>query len=103
MKVPALILATALVAPAAPGDDLRCGKWIVNEETPLEELVSKCGQPRSKEIETQEIRRRNGNGVGTQVVGTTTVEKWIYRRTPGSLPMRVTIEDGKVKRIERAE
>jgi hypothetical protein len=103
MKVPALVLAAALATSAARADDMRCGKWVVDEEISLEEPVSKCGQPRSKEIETREIRRANLNGAGSQVVGTTTIEKWIYRRTPGALPMLVTIEDGKVKRIEKAE
>jgi hypothetical protein len=32
----------------ASADSMRCGKWVVNETTPLGELVSKCGQPRSK-------------------------------------------------------
>ena len=34
---------------------------------------------------------------------TVTRERWIYRRNAGALPMAVTIENGVIRRIERAE
>ena len=36
-------------------------------------------------------------------VGTKITERWLYRRGTQSLPMLVTIIDGKIQSIERAE
>ena len=44
------------------------------------------------------------DGIGERVKrGTVTTEKWTYDRGPSSFAMVVTIEDGKIKSMERAK
>jgi len=99
------ILAVAMLAAslAQASETLRCGTWLVDNEATVAELRAKCGEPVSKESKTEEIRSRNVSGHGTHVVGTTTTERWYYQRSPGALRRVVTIQDGKIKSIDKAE
>jgi hypothetical protein len=103
---PLLVLAVVVLALAAPlahaDETMRCGRWIVNHELTVAELVDKCGEPTSKQIDTTEVRFRNANG-GTRPGGTTTTEKWLYDRGSGKFKMVVTVVDGEVKSIDKAE
>lgn len=101
LTLPTLLL--VLLPSVAHGDAaLRCGSWVVTLPVSKAELLQKCGEPASRETTAEDVRvaRRGG---GSHALGTTTVEKWTYRPEPGSLPMLVTLVDGKVTRIERAE
>lgn len=100
LTLPTLLL---LLPPVALGDDaLRCGSWLVTLPVTKAELLQKCGEPASRETANEDVRTA-GRGGGSHAIGTTTIEKWTYRPDPGSLPMLVTLVDGKVTRIERAE
>lgn len=91
-----------LFAGIAAADSMRCGSTIVDETTSVADLLAKCGEPVSKDVKAEDVYSRNPDGF-TRKVGTKLTERWIYKRTPGSLPMAVTIVDGKVTRLERAE
>lgn len=96
--LPALI---GLLPLAASAESFRCGKWIISEETTLDELVQKCGTPTTVESRTEDIKSRNRNNGLLIKTGETTTEIWTYDRGPQALPMVVTLVDGRIKRIER--
>ena len=92
-----------LVIPGlAASESMRCGKWIVNEEMPSEEIVAKCGQPQDKDVKTEDVLAVNARGNRVKL-GTTTTERWYYKRSRGSLTMVVTVVDGATKSIARAD
>lgn len=86
----------------AASESMRCGKWVVNEATPAEEIVAKCGEPQEKEVKTEDVRGINALGNPIKL-GKSTTERWYYKRSRGSLTMVVTVLDGETKTIERAE
>jgi hypothetical protein len=88
---------------ASTADSMRCDKWVVNETVSLSELVDKCGTPTSKTVETEDVIARNAATGAVRKVGTKVIERWLYRRGTQSLPMLVTIVDGKIHSIERTE
>lgn len=88
--------------PVASADSMRCGQSIVNEENTPSEVLNKCGEPQHKDVSTQDIIVRNPAGY-TRKTGVQVTERWYYQRSSQALPMLVTIVDGKVKSIERAE
>jgi len=69
----------------------------------VEELLEACGEPASKTVEVIDVHGPNVRGAGNVKRGTVTVEKWTYDRGAQSFAMVVTIEEGKIKSIERAE
>lgn len=87
---------------ALADESMRCGNWVVKAPMTLGELLEKCGEPVGKEATAEDVRA-GGRGTASRVVGKTVTEKWTYRPSSGSLPMVVTISDGKVVRIERAD
>jgi hypothetical protein len=97
-----MALGLLLFAGAAPAESMRCGSSIVNETTSVAELLAKCGEPLSKDVKAEDIYTRNADGFSRKI-GTKITERWIYQRTNRSLPMAVTIVDGKVTRLERAD
>jgi Protein of unknown function (DUF2845) len=101
MKI-SMLGAVALLWPLAASADetFRCGKWIASSAMTVTELIQKCGEPTSRESETEDVMARNHN-VGLMVkVGETTVATWTYDR--GANPaMVVTIVDGHIKSIDR--
>lgn len=100
MRTSPLILLFTLSLPlCASAESMRCGKWIVNEETPLSELLEKCGEPLRKQEKTEEVWGRNPSGAAIRT-GTSKTEWWFYQQSRGSLPRVVKILDGKVVRIE---
>jgi hypothetical protein len=84
-------------------DSMRCGNKVVSESATLAELVTKCGQPQSRDVEKEDVYAINPNGARVKTGGQTVKERWIYRPTPGALPMAVQIVDGKIVSISRAE
>lgn len=103
MRAPLLTLLLLALPGAAAADSMRCGRWVVDETASVAELLEKCGEPTSKEIETEDVMARNAATGRVFKVGTSVTERWLYRRGTQLLPMRVTIVDGKIRRIERAE
>ncbi|WP_331068856.1 DUF2845 domain-containing protein [Steroidobacter sp.] len=103
MRLTASMLALLAVAAPAGADSMRCGKWVVNESVTVDELVSKCGQPRSKDITKEDVYMTNVNGMRVKTDRVTITERWIYQPSPRSLPMVVVIVDGKIVSLTRAD
>jgi hypothetical protein len=107
MRHQLVTLATVMVGivSQAHGETIRCGPSVVDKSVTVDELVRKCGQPASKRYEEQDIRVRTPNDLAsnTRKVGTTVTEYWTYDRGSHASPVIVTISDGKVRSIERAE
>jgi hypothetical protein len=99
------LLISSLAMTTAHADSMRCGKWVVTSDVTIDELVSKCGEPASKQVSTRDIY---GAGIGatagrTRKVGVSTTEYWTFDRGSRAFRMIVTIIDGKVASIERAQ
>jgi hypothetical protein len=90
------------LADAAHADSMRCGNKIVDESASIAELLELCGEPADKRVVEEDVRRPLRTG-GTEKVGTTVTEYWTYDRGPRGLDMLVTIVDGKIRSIARAE
>ncbi len=98
-----LLAILALGATAVADEPMRCGNWLIVMPISLDELLRKCGEPASREVSTEDIRAAGKAGSASRVIGTTTTERWTYRSSEQSLPMVVTIIDGKVTRIATGE
>jgi hypothetical protein len=99
-----LVCIAALTAPqVASADSMRCGKWVVNESTPIDELLSKCGQPKSRDVSKDDVYMTNVNGVRVKTGNVTVTERWIYQASANALPMAVTIVDGRIVSLTRAD
>jgi hypothetical protein len=91
-----------VVAHSALSDEsMRCSGWIVSAPISVEELLRKCGEPVKKEATTEDIRASEKSGTGSRRIGTTAIEKWTYNPDGQSLPMIVTVVEGKATRIDR--
>ncbi len=100
----ALVLAaTMTAAPQAAAETFRCGQWIATRDMSVEELLEKCGEPASRTVETHDVYGPTVTGSGRVKRGTTTIEKWTYDRGSQAFKMVVTIVDGKIQSMERAE
>ena len=97
-----LALCAIAVSYDAGADSMRCGKWILSETSSVAELLEKCGAPLDKTSTTEDVLAINAAGVPYKT-GTTTRERWFYQHSAQSLRMVVTIVDGVIKTIERAE
>jgi hypothetical protein len=97
MKILRLVSLLLALAPSAGLCDgyFRCGSWLVSSDTPLAELVKKCGEPSSKKVSVQDVVGAYG-----QKLGTTRVETWRYDRGSRAAAMIVKVVDGKVESIE---
>jgi len=95
-------LAVIFFASAASSESFRCGQWIASPDMSVKELLEKCGEPTSRTVETIDVYGRSAAG-GRIKTGTSTVERLTYDRGSQSFTMIVTIVDGEIKGIERAE
>jgi hypothetical protein len=98
-----LFVTLSLAGGAVGADSMRCGQSIVNEETSVEDLIRKCGEPIERTSSTEDVYAVNAAGYRFKTGETTTTERWVYQRSPQALRMVVTIVDGVIKSIERAE
>jgi hypothetical protein len=96
------VLAVFLLSPVAHSESFRCGQWIASPDMPVQELLEKCGEPTSRTVETVDVYGQSAQG-GRIKTGTSTVERLTYDRGSQSFTMIVTIVDGEIKGIERAE
>ena len=103
MKRIAAAAVFASLAVTAGADNFRCGKWIATVDLPVSELLAKCGEPASKETRTEEVVGRNAAGFTFKTGEVVVIETWTYHRGTRASPMVVTIIDGKIERIERAQ
>ena len=97
MRIFQLFVVLLAVAPSVGICDgnFRCGSWLVSSDTPLAELLKKCGEPSSKKVSIQDVIGSFG-----QKLGTTRVETWRYDRGSRAAAMIVTVVDGKVQAVE---
>ena len=100
MRIAFLLLPALLAGSASADETIRCGSHIVTSSMSVAEILSKCGEPASKDIREEEVRTRNINGASI-VVGTTVIEEWTYDRGSSAAPIRIQVVDGKVRSIER--
>jgi hypothetical protein len=85
---------------AALGEDtMRCEGAIVTVGMIADEVLAKCGEPKSKSVEEVPVHVRNRNG-GVNVVGTERIETWVYDRGYGQFPAALKFEQGKLTSIE---
>jgi len=103
LRAASALLAAMLVAIPAAADSFRCGQRIATEDMTVEELLQACGEPTRKSVEVVDVYGPNAHGSGNIKRGTTTIETWTYDFGPQTLDMVVTIQDGKLKGIERAQ
>ena len=101
MRIATLIAVSALVPATSSAETFRCGKWIIDQDTTLEDLLHKCGTPASRASRVEDVRAPNVYTGGNTKVGETVIETWVYELGAGKSPMVVTIVDGQVKKIER--
>jgi Protein of unknown function (DUF2845) len=98
------VLLAAFAFPlVAAAETFRCGQWIASPDMSVDELVEKCGLPAQKSVEVVEIYGPASSGLGRVRRGTSTIEKWVYDFGTQSFDMVVTIVDGEIKSMERAE
>lgn len=95
-------LAALAAAMPASGESFRCGQRIATTDMSVEELLAACGEPTTKSVEVVEVYGPGVQGTGNVKRGTVVVETWTYDRGSQSFDMVVTIEDGKIKKMERA-
>ena len=100
----ALALALGIsAAGTVSAESMRCGNSIVDETVSVTDLLTKCGEPLSKDVRTEDVFVRNPDTGFNRKIGTRIIERWIYQRSNRSLPMAVTIIDGKVNKLERTD
>lgn len=103
MRVHTFAALFCLILPlAAHAESMRCGKWVVSETSSPAEIQEKCGEPQQKDVSKDDVLGKNTLGNAIKL-GVKVTERWRYQRSSGSLPMLVTIVDGKVISIERTE
>jgi hypothetical protein len=64
-----------------------------------DEILARCGEPKSRSSEEIPVRARLPNGAVVQT-GTTRVERWIYERGQGEFDALLKFEDDKLVEIE---
>ena len=69
----------------------------------MRELLEACGEPTARTVEVVDVYGPNVQGTGSVKRGTSTIEKWTYDRGSQSFDMVVTIVDGDITSIKRAE
>jgi hypothetical protein len=95
----AIAAAFAVGANAFADDVMRCGTAIVDIGMVTSQVVAKCGEPQSKEVDSAPVKRKSARG-GVNTVGSTRIERWTYDRGYGQFPALLTFEQGKLKSIE---
>ena len=85
----------------ALAEGFRCGQRIATPDMTVEELLEACGEPTDKAVEVIDVYGPNAQGAGNLKRGTITVETWTYDRGSQASAMVVTIEDGRIKKMER--
>jgi len=91
MKALTMAIAFSVIALALPAQaDIRCGHDLVQDGESVAQLLLVCGEP----------MLRQTIGVRETPAGEVLVEQWTYSFGPGTLLQIVTIEGGKVAKVE---
>jgi hypothetical protein len=88
---------------AAPALALRCGAGVVSEGDSTYELLTTCGEPTLLERTERQVPYQVYDYVYRQYVtayASVPVEIWTYNFGPQRFVQRITIDDGRIKRIE---
>jgi len=93
------LLCAAAFAAADARNVFRCNGSIVDTGMTVPEVLAKCGEPESRDVTSVPIRARGVLGA-TYVVGTATLEHWVYQRRPGQFPAYLTFDQGRLRSIE---
>jgi len=96
-------VAALAVAQPAFAEGFRCGQRIATPDMTVAELLEACGEPTTKDVEIVDVYGPNTQGAGNVKRGTVTVETWTYDRGPQASAMVVKIEDGRIRKMERAQ
>lgn len=96
-------MAVLVFATPAVAEGFRCGQRIATPDMTVDELLEACGEPTAKDVKIVDVYGPNVHGGGNVKRGTVTVETWTYDRGSQAFAMVVTIEDGKIKKMERAK
>jgi hypothetical protein len=91
-----VLLAFALPAAA---DTFRCGSALIRVGDAQTYVFAKCGEPKSKETITEDVRAVTRFG-GTNVVGTASRDIWRYRKSSRQFAAVLTFEGGVLKKLE---
>jgi hypothetical protein len=100
-KYSAVAIATVVVMVPSVlfAETFRCGNKLVTQDSPLSEIVAKCGTPSHKEVSDVQPTARSVNGT-MQRLPTIRTEVWTYDRGANAFAMKVTVVDGKVTKVE---
>lgn len=99
----AALLLLACLGAAAPAHALRCGTGVVSEGDSTFELLHTCGEPTMTERTERPIPYQVYDGfLGDYVTvyDSVPVDIWTYNFGPRRFVQRITIEAGRIKRIE---
>ncbi|HEU4516613.1 MAG TPA: DUF2845 domain-containing protein [Steroidobacteraceae bacterium] len=96
-------LAALAAVQTASAEGFRCGQRIATPDMSVEELLDVCGEPTTKTVEVVDVYGPNTHGAGNIKRGTVTVETWTYDRGSQASAMVVTIEEGEIRKMERAK
>lgn len=97
-----LLLATACLWAAASIDArevFRCNGAIIETGLTIPYVLARCGEPDSRDVSNVPIRARSLYGA-SYVVGTATLEYWLYERGGGQFPAYLTFDQGRLRDIE---
>jgi len=102
MRTPTAVWILLCLPGATWAEPMRCGKWVVSEQSSPAEILEKCGEPQQKDVSRDEVYGKNALGSSIKL-GVKVTERWRYQRSSSSLPMLVTVIEGKVVSLERTE
>lgn len=95
-----IVTACALFAARADAREVfRCNGSIIETGLTIPEVLARCGEPESRDVSTVPIRARSLYGA-SYVVGTATLEYWVYTRRGGQFPAFLTFDQGRLRDIE---
>lgn len=77
---------------------MRCGDKLVYEGDSQYTVLSKCGEPLDKFMYEESVPLYNAAGYQTGY-GTSTMETWIYQKSPVDFQYELIFDYGKLKRI----
>ena len=84
---------------AAAHGPLRCKGKIIDTGATVAEVLALCGSPETRIVQEVPIRAGVASGF-SRLIGLTTTEQWIYDRGWGRFPAVLTIDNGKIQRID---
>jgi hypothetical protein len=101
--IAAAVMAGLALAAPAHAEGFRCGQRIATPDMTVEQLLEACGEPTDKTVEVIDVYGPNAHGAGNIKRGTVKVETWTYDRGSQAFAMVVTIQDGTIRKMERAK